>query len=77
MDRHSPWRARSEVFQDVEDTCVFRHVVGHGLAFAHHAMISQENGPIFALNDDTEAGSSSRIERLAGAIEPGKDSWFF
>jgi hypothetical protein len=39
-------------------------------------MLSQENGAIFTFDDDSEAGSSSRIERLAGAIEPGNIAFF-
>jgi hypothetical protein len=61
----------------VKDTGVLGHVVGHGTALADEAVVLQENDPIFTFDHDTEAGSSSRIERLAGAIEPGKDSWFF
>jgi len=77
MDGHSPWRARTQVFQYMENAGIFRHVVGHCLTLANHAMVPQENGAIFTFDDDAEAGSSSRIERLAGAIEPGKDSRFF
>jgi hypothetical protein len=40
-------------------------------------MLSQENGAIFTLDHDSEAGGSSWIDGLAGSIEPGKDSWFF
>jgi hypothetical protein len=40
-------------------------------------MVSQENGAIYTFDHDTEAGSPSGIDRLTGAIEPGKDSWFF
>jgi hypothetical protein len=36
-----------------------------------------EDGAGFILDDDSEAGCSSRTERFTGAIEPGKDSWFF
>jgi len=72
MDRHSSWRAGTQVFQDASDTGIFRHVVGHCLAPAHHAMLSQEDGTIFTPDHDSEAGSSSGIDRFAGAIEPGK-----
>ena len=67
-------RARSEIFQYLADTGIFTHVVGHCLALAHHAMVSQENGPIFTLDHDSIAGSPSGIDRFAGSIEPGKDS---
>jgi hypothetical protein len=61
----------------VENAGIFSHVVGRCLALAHHAMVPQENGPIFTFDHDTEAGSASGIDGLTGAVEPGKDSWFF
>jgi len=61
----------------MENAGIFRHVVGHCLTLAHHAMLSQENGAIFTFDQDTEAGSPTRIDRFAGSIEPGKDSVFF
>ena len=75
IDRHSSWRARTQVLQDVEDAGIFSHVVGHILAAANQAALSQENTAIFILDDDSKAGGSSWIDRLAGTIEPGKDSW--
>jgi hypothetical protein len=35
-------------------------------------MVPQENGAVFTFDDDSEAGSSSRIDRFAGSIESGK-----
>jgi len=77
MDRHSPWRARTQVFQDVEDTGIFRHVVGHPTTLAKQAVFLQEDGTVIVLDYDSEAGSSSWIDRFASSIEPGKDSVFF
>jgi hypothetical protein len=56
----------------MEDTCIFRHVIGHGAAPADQAVFLEEDGTIVVFDHDSEAGSSSRIDRLAGAIEPGK-----
>ena len=77
MDRHSPWRSRTQVFQDMQDTGIFGQVAGHCLTLANHAMVPQENGAVFTFDDDSEAGSSSRIDRFAGSIESGKELWFF
>jgi len=72
MDRHSPWRARTQVFQEVEDTGIFRHVVGHPATLANQAVFLQEDGTVFVLDHDSEGGGSSGIDRLASSIEPSK-----
>ena len=49
MDGHSPWRARSKVFQYMENTGVFRHVVGHAAALTNIAVFPQEDRTISGL----------------------------
>ena len=72
MDRHSPWRARTQVFQEVEDTGIFRHVVGHLTSLTDQAVFLQEDGTIVAFDYDSEGSGSSGINRFASSIEPRK-----
>ena len=66
MDSDSSWRARSEVFQDVEETDVFGQMVRHGLALARYAVVSQEDGAIFTLDHDTEAKAPPFLPHCQG-----------
>jgi len=75
MDRHSPWRERTQVFQDVEGTGIFRHIVGHRTTLANQAVFLLEDRMI-VFDYDSEAGRTSGIDRCTGSIEPGKDSLF-
>jgi hypothetical protein len=72
MDGDSSWRARSDVLQDVEYACVFRHIVGHGTAFTDQAVLLQEDGTVTISDHHPERGGSSGIDRFASSIEPGK-----
>jgi hypothetical protein len=72
MDGDSSWRARTQVFQDVEYACVFRHVVGHGAALADEAVLLQEDGTVTISDHHPERSSSPGIHRFASSIEPSK-----
>jgi hypothetical protein len=71
IDRHPSWRARAEIFQDVQDTSIFRHVVGHGPGLADDPVLLHEDGTSFVLDYHSAAGSSSAIDRSTSSIEPG------
>jgi len=72
VDGSSSGRARTQVFQDVEDTGIFRQIVGHGTALASDPVLLHEDGTSIVLDHHSEAGSSSGIDRFTGSIEPGK-----
>ena len=55
----------------MENTGVFRHIVGHFTALTNQAVFLQEDRTI-VFDYDSEAGSSSGIDRFASSIEPGK-----
>jgi hypothetical protein len=63
---------RTQVFQDAEDTGIFRHIVGHPTALTNQAVFLRQDGAIVVFDQESEAGSSSGINRLTGSIEPGK-----
>ena len=71
MDRHSPWRARSQILQYLENTGVFRHVVGHGTACTNQAMLPHKDGSILVFDHHSVGGGSSWINGSASPIEPG------
>jgi hypothetical protein len=72
MDGDSSWRTRSEVLQYMENTGVFRHVVGHGTALAHVAVFPVENSTVAISDHHPERSGSSGIDRFASSVEPGK-----
>jgi hypothetical protein len=58
MDGYSPWRASTQVFQDLEYSCVFRHVVGHGTALTDQAVLPHKDGTVLVF-DHYSVGSGS------------------
>ena len=38
IDRNPPWRARTQTFQDMKDSGIFRHTIGYGAALASKAV---------------------------------------
>jgi len=71
IDRHSPWRARTQVFQDVEYACVFRNVVGHGTALTDQAVLPHKDGTILVFDHHSVGSGSSGIDRSTSSIKPG------
>jgi hypothetical protein len=47
LDRHSPWRARTQTFQDMKDAGILRHIVGHGATLADQAASLREDWLIY------------------------------
>src|ERR1035437_3290073 len=72
MDGDSPWRARSEVLQYLENSCVFRHVVGHGTAVSDKAVFLQEDGTVTISDHHPERSGPSGINGSATSIGPSK-----
>jgi len=56
----------------MENTGVFRHIVGHGTALTDQTVFLQEAGTVVVFDYDSEGGGSSGIGRFASSIEPGK-----
>jgi hypothetical protein len=72
MDGASSWQASSEVFQYMENTCVFRHVVGHAAALTNKTVLPDQNSTILVFYHRSVRGGSTGIDRFAGSIEPGE-----
>jgi hypothetical protein len=72
MDRHPSRWTVTQVFQDVEYSCVFRHVIGHGTALTDQAMLFQEDNAVTISDHHPECGGPSRVNRLASSIKPSK-----
>jgi len=56
----------------VENTSIFSHIVGHGLALTNQAVLLQENSAVTVSDHHPERGAPSGIDRLASTIKPGK-----
>ena len=72
MDGDSSWRARSEVLQYVENSGIFRHVIGHAAALANIAVFLQQDDTIAVFDHDSEGGGPSGIDRFASSVEPSE-----
>src|ERR1019366_390801 len=71
MDRHSPWRASTQVFQDLENSCVFSQVVGHGTALTDQAVLPHKDGTVLVFDPHSVGSGSSWVYGPAGSVEPG------
>ena len=70
--RYSPWRTGSKVLQDVQNTGIFRHIVGHAPALANIAVFPQQDRTVLGFDHDSERGGPSGINRFASPVEPGE-----
>src|ERR1039458_6320845 len=72
MNRHPSRWTVTQVFQDLENSCVFSQVVGHGTALTDKAVLPHEDGSILVLDHHSVGSGSSRIDGTTSSIEPGK-----
>jgi hypothetical protein len=56
----------------MENTGVFRHIAGHGTAFADRAVLLQQNSAVTISDHHPERGAPSGIDRSAGTVEPSQ-----
>jgi hypothetical protein len=55
------WRAGSKVFQDLDYSCVFRHIVGHGAALTDQTVLPHKDGPVSVFDHHSVGSGSSWV----------------